>query len=892
MLRTTLAGLRLHKSRYVSTVLAILLGVMFISGTMVFGDTLSANYETSIMGSANRVDVIAVPETPESDGQEVPEDPTPFTDEQLDDVRALPEVAEADGTVLGQAVLLDKEGRAAGFMPPAALTVSEVSRFSAEEGSLPSTGDEVALATSTADQLGFTLGDTVTLLDPEENEREFTVTGLVEFGVDPTYSTAGAVVLDPATVQEMTGQSAYAEIDVLAAEGHTDQEAAEAVTSTLGPRADVQTSEDFGQAMAQAAGTDAQMISTSLLLFALIAMFVAGIVIYNTFAILIAQRQREMALLRCMGAERGQVFRSVLVESAVVGLIASALGVLAGVSIGMAGATFGGPLLAVDDSIDVVIAPTSLLTGLFVGTVVTVFSALVPATHATRVPPLTALRTSATATGLEKGAGRLRIVLGLLIFLASAALVGLGQGAEMSMVGLSLMTAAALTAFVGVVVLGPLLVRGIVRVVGAPLKKVSVPSTLAVDNSIRNPRRAATAMIALTVGATLITGYSVVSASVTETTSQQLDERFPIDYRISPPFTFDDAEAIGEDVGGPEEAEGPQEAPAEDEFETIDGATSEDTAEGEDAESSEAPGIPSEVHSALEDQEVLDKTFGERRVSTEVNGREEVPVTTFTDTEIGVDISGEVVEGDLSDMGPGRAAMSEGFLGDLEVGDTLTIASENGQDLSLEIVAIVRPLQIIGDLTIDEKDFTTAFPEIVEDHDILVRATEGADPAEVREAVHTAVDDHPTLQILSFAESRNQIDQILNSAFYTIAAMLGLAIVIAVFGIANTMALSILERTRESALLRSLGMARGQLRRMLSVEAVLLCLIGAGIGIVLGVVFGWAVSSVVLPGLIISIPVGQIAIFIAVAVVAGLLAAVLPARRAARTSVTGALASG
>ena len=901
MLRTTLAGLRLHTSRYITTMLAILLGVMFVSGTMVFADTLDADYEKTVMGAATSVDAIAVPsEDQGAVADESPADQALLTKEQLDDVRALPEVAEAEGMIRGQAVLLDSEGRAFGYIPPAAVSIGKTNRFSPNEGELPTSGDEIALATSTAQQTDFGVGDTVTVLDLQEEERELTVVGLVDFGVDASFSAGGALVFDQATAEAMTGVSDYDEIDVIAAEGHTDEQVADAVASVLGPRADVRTGEDFGLTMAENAGADTEMMRIALLLFAFIAMFVAGIVIYNTFAILIAQRQREMALLRCVGAKRSQVFGSVLAESLVVGLVSSALGVLSGVGIGMLGARFGGSLMGGDSTVSVVVTPTAVVTGLLVGTVVTVLSALVPALRATRVAPLAALRTSAIAAGLEKGTGRVRVVLGLLAFLASAAMVGLSRAMGPNQMGPVIVTAAALIAFLGVVVLGPLLVRGIVHVVGVPLKKVGVPSRLAVDNSTRSPRRAATAMIALTVGATLITGYSVVSASLETTMTQQLDEQFPMDYQISPQQALEGT--VGEDTEdvqdtSEDDVEGP-EAPSEDHEEgseegehaaTEDAA--EDTPDDTEDELPDFPTIPAEVRDSLEVQEALDTTIGSRNTHVELDDGQLLSVNTYAGGEIGVDITSETIEGDLTEVGPGKAAISEGYVDDLAVGDTLTLPSETGQDLSVEIVAVVEPMQFLTGATLDTEDFTTAFPEIVEDDHLFVRAAQDADPAEVRDAVHAAVDDHPTMQVSSVAEVKNQFTEIMDIAFYTIAAMLGLAIIIAVFGISNTMALSVLERTRESALLRALGLGRAQLRRMLSVEAVLLCLIGASIGIVLGVVFGWAAGASVLPGMIFSAPMDQIAVFIAVAVVAGLVAAVLPARRAARTSITGALAS-
>ncbi|WP_017601827.1 ABC transporter permease [Nocardiopsis lucentensis] len=909
MLRTTLAGLRLHKSRYVTTVLAILLGVMFVSGTMVFADTLNANYEESVMGSAGSVDAIATQAEaePGEDGAYV--EPEPLTADQLEEIRALPEVAEADGMVRGQAILLDSEGRALGFTPPAAVSVEGASRFDAAEGELPSGGDEIALATSTAEQSGFGVGDAVTVLDPEQEKREFTVTGLVNFGVDPSYSLGGAVIFAPDTVTEMTGATGYVEIDAVAAEGYTDEDVVDAVAGVLGTSAEVMTGEAYGLEMAESAGAETEVFRVALLLFAFIAMFVAGIVIYNTFAILIAQRQRELALLRCVGAKRGQVFRSVLLESVVVGLVASALGVLAGVGIGVAGAAFAAPAMGADGGIPLVITPTAILTGLGVGTVVTVVSAMVPALRATRVAPLTALRTSATASGIEKGTGWIRVVFGLVTFAVSGALIALTQMSDMGMSGPIIVTGAALVAFIGVVVLGPLLVRGIVRVVGLPLRRVGVASMLAVDNSVRSPRRAATAMIALTVGATLITGYSVVSASTETTLTRMLDEQFPIDYQINPQFAMEEPAGAGDTPGeettggdapadgtaeGTETAEGTGEPGTDPSAAPAEGAPEADAAEGADtAADTDASGlgtIPEEVRRDLADEPTVAGVFGQRNGYLETGGGQYVDVTAYPGAEYGTDLTMETVEGDLSDVGPGRIALTEGSAEGVSVGDSFALANE-GTEVELEVAAIVEGSTGTGGAILHVDDLTTLFPELTEDQALLIRGAQDADPAELREAVYASVDDHPTLQVMSVAEIKDQFSDMMDIAFYTIAAMLGLAIIIAVFGISNTMALSVLERTRESAMLRALGLARGQLRRMLSVEAVLLCLIGAGIGIVLGVVFGWAAAASALPGMVFSLPVGQIAVFIGVAVLAGLLASILPGRRAAGTSITGALAS-
>ncbi|MGW8436851.1 ABC transporter permease [Nocardiopsis sp. NPDC055879] len=865
MLRTTLAGLRLHKARYVTTTLAILLGVMFISGTMVFADTLEASYEESVMGSATNVDTIAVPAEQQDEAGRYSE-PEPLTEEHLEQIRSLDEVAAADGVVNGHAVLLDAEGRTVGSVPPLGVSVGEATRFTAREGALPTTADEVALGTTTASETGFEVGDTITLLDPDRQEREFTVTGLVNFGIDPEYGFGGAVVMTEDVARRMTGAEGFGEIDVLAAEGVTEEHVTTSVTALLGDAAEVESGTAYGERLTGQGGAQSAILRISLLLFGVIAMFVASIVIYNTFAILIAQRQREMALLRCVGAKRGQVFRSVLTESFVVGLVSSALGVSAGIGAGFLGAWIGGPLLGADVVAAVVIDPNAILAGLLVGTLMTVFSALVPAIRATRVSPLAALRTSATAAGLEKGTGWPRVVFGVLTFVVSGVLVTGVRLIGPNPMNLFVVTGAALLAFLGVVVLGPLLVHWCAGVLGLPLRRMGVPSRLAVDNSTRNPRRAATAMIALTVGATLITGYSVVSATVESTMTKILDDAFLSDYRIDPQYA---PEGGGADASVEEEAG--DELPVDFSF------------------------VPDQVRSDLEREPSIESVFGERHDYTESDAAMEesdgtIPVTTYNGAEPGTDLTADLVEGDLADLGPGTVILSEDFAVDRGVGDTIGLASPEGE-LEFEIVAVAEDMQAFFGATVITEDYERIFPEGTQDSSLMIRGVPDADPAELREAVYSSVDDHPTLQVGSDTEIKNQFSEMMDVAFYTIAAMLGLAIIIAVFGISNTMALSVLERTRESAMLRALGLTKAQLRRMLAIESVLLCLIGAGVGIVLGVVFGWAASIAVLPNLVFTFPGPQIAVFITVAIVAGLLSAVLPARRAAGTSITGALGS-
>ncbi|WP_017541895.1 ABC transporter permease [Nocardiopsis halophila] len=844
MLRTTLAGLRMHKARLVTTALAIALGVMFVTGTLVFGDTLEEGYSTKMMGAADDFAAVAVPAADE-DVPADPEAPAPtLPADALEKVRDLPEVAAAGGTTRGDAPLLDKDGRSVGTMPTVGMSVGPDTRFQPTEGSLPEGPGEVALATTSAGATGYGVGDTVTVLDAEGERNEFTVSGLIDFGVDGELAYRGVVAFDEDTAREMTGAEGYSEIDATAAEGATDAEVVSAIEGVTGSDADVETGASYGEQLAENAGGDTQVLTVGLMLFALISVFVAAIVIYNTFAILVAQRQREMALLRCVGSARGQVFRSVLTEALVVGLVASAAGVAVGVGAGWAGFAFGGEALGADTSQPLVVRALPVAIGMTVGTVMALGAALLPAWRATRVPPLAALRTSATAQGLEKGIGWVRITVGAVLFLISGGIVSVattsgGVGAT----GMVLTTVAGLICFVGVVVLSPLLVRAVVAAVSPLMRRIGVASMLAADNSRRSPKRAATAMIALTVGATLITGYAVVNASLKTTMDEMLAEQFPADYLVSAPM--DERDAV----------------------------------------------IPQSSVDELKESDALGTVIEQRRTYTESDEASgDLPVSTYIGGTLGEDLKNDAVSGSLADMGPGKVAVSKGYAGDREAGDMLPVDTETGEK-EYEIAAVLEDGGVLWGATLAPKDFEKAFPGVDGTSDMLVNGAEGASAQQVRDAVYDAVADAPKVGVDSMAEMKAQFDDVLNIAFLAIAAMLGLAIIIAVFGIANTMALSVLERTRESAMLRALGLARGQLRRMLSIEAVVLCLIGAGVGILLGIVFGWAAGTAAMPSMVFTLPVAQIAVFIGVAVAAGLLASVLPGRQAAGASITGALAS-
>ncbi|MCF6467153.1 FtsX-like permease family protein [Nonomuraea sp. MG754425] len=827
MLRTALAGLRAHRLRLLLTSLAIMLGVGFIAGTFVLNDTVQAGFAQRVTADAAKVDVAVLPART---GATVPH-------RVLERVRALPGVTEAQGLIRGGAPVLGKDGKTFGNAPTTALSVvrGPLDRTHVVSGTGPGTDDQAAvLDENTARAQGFRLGDTITVLDAGRSAHRFRLVGLIDTGVDQMLAYTGAVGFTHATAQRMTGVKGYAEIDVA---GTVSKQA---VAAAVGGAYAVRTGDELADDLARAAGIETRMLTLGLLMFGVVAMAVAALVIYNTFNILVAQRTREMALLRCIGATRGQVFGSILLESAVVGLLASALGLFIGY--GLAALTLS-VLTALDAPLPtdaaIALTPATIGTGLAVGLVVTVCAALLPARAATRVPPVSALRSRAEEqtfrTGLARGAFAALFLAAGLGTTAVGAFV-LEPGREVSL--LVVVAGGALT-FLAVLILGPVLVRPLSALVGwAPRRLFGVPGRLAVDNSGRNPRRAATTTVALTIGVTLMTLISVVTASTRTTMTVKLDEQFPIDFLL--------------------------------------------------ADQERASVVPRSVAEELRGRPELASVAQIRQVEAPVMG-ERLTVGTYSGP-----VRPYVAAGSMAGFGPGQAALDEitaERLG-VRVGDAVSLRTGRAGTVSLKVVALLDGNQSgLPPVTLAERPFESYFGS-VPDARVMVTIKDGVPEERARAVVDAAAAPYPAVQVSSSTEVRGQFDETLDMMLMIISGLLGLAILISLLGIANTLSLSVHERTRESALLRALGLTRAQLRRMVSVEALILGLIGALVGVVLGVVFGWAAMRAMLEGSVLSVPVPQIVLFVVLSGLAGVLAAVLPARRAARASIVGSLATG
>jgi putative ABC transport system permease protein len=832
VLKTTLAGLRAHLLRLILTALAITLGVGFVSGTFVLTDTMRSGFDQQFTASADKVSVAVLKKR--SDDPAIP-------GALLTRLTGLPGVQDAQGQIRGDAPLVGRDGKVYGDAPTLGLSIptGPLQRYRLTSGRLPTSDGTVVLDTKTARRNGFGVGGSVKVLDRQGRPRTFTVSGLMDFGVDQEIGYRGAVGFTPAVATEMTGERGFVEIDLKAASGTSDARLREAVAASAGGSYDVVTSGRLAKRLSASSGVSPEQIGIFFLAFAIVALFVSALVIYNTFNILIAQRTREMALLRCVGATKAQVFRGVLLESLIVGIVASALGVIAGIGLGTGGAAIfasadGGSLGPVT------VSPTPVVVGMAAGMLVTLVAALLPARAATRVPPIAALRRQ--TEGPVKGrAGVVRLIIGGPAALLGLALVGLALASSPSSNAFLLVLAGAMAIFFGVVALSPLIVRWLSALVGwLPARFLGVPGRLARENAGRNPKRAAITTIALTVGVTLMTMFSVALSSTEATASAKLTEQFPVDYQLST------------QIGGDRL-------------------------------------IPRQVAADLRAKPQLAEVIEEREATGRLSGHD-LPIGTVTGHSLGRSIKPTMVAGSVIDLRPGTVALTETEAKDLGVGigRRLTLG-EGARAFPLEVAAIFTGEAPIPSITITERDFDRAFGA-KDDTTVAVMAKKGVPSDESRQVVEQATQAYPMVKVASLADVKDQFTKALNQLFVLVGALLGLAIIISLIGIANTLTLSVVERTRESALLRALGLTRRGLRWMLSLEAVIMAVIGALLGVVLGTGFGWAALSANFDGAVLGFPLLRILAFVVIAGLAGLLAAVIPSRRAAKASIVESLA--
>lgn len=830
MLDLTLATLRSQSRRYLAPGLAILLGVAFVAATLCLGKTMSASTMSALTGDLKNYAAVVVP------GKDSAENVIPAA--ALDTVRGTPGVQDVRAERTGYGRLA---GKAGGSFVLLASSPSPTSRATTSAGRLPQRPAEIALSRTVAASAGLTVGDVATIT-PEQSDdagrapagaaSRAEVVGIVDAAKDPRYAGGSPLVFATADqVATWTGQHGYTELDVVAAPGTTPEQLRAALADRVGPGSTVRTGAEQAQAAVTTVTGGTDFTTILLLGFAAIALFVSALVMANAFTILLARRSRETALLRCVGATRTQVLRSALAESAVLGVIASAVGVLTGVVLARA-LVFAGNRLEIGVLLtDFSVPWTAVALPMVVGLVVTVAATLLPIARSARVTPLPALQ-PALAVRARSRAGLVRIVLGLVLVAAGAGMLALGVTAP----SLPVAMLGGAASFLGVLLAGGVLVPAVARLVGAlPARVAGVPGQLAVDNAVRHPARAAATTSALLIGVTLISMMIVGTATGKTSVDRELDRQFAIDAAVS----------------------------------------------------SSAANLPRSSVAALADGPGVVASAALKGATLTVAGARDQEV-------VGIPASAAGVVHDASRLAalrPGTIIVSADTAAahDLRNGSAVTLRGAAGQ-----ATLHARVEDSFGQpWAVTESDLQRLAPEAGV-RSVLLRFAPGADLADALDGVRAAVASVPDVTVGGSAPQREQITRALDIMLAVVTALLAVSVLIAVVGIGNALSLSVLERSRESALLRALGLTRGQLRATLAIEAGVLALVATVLGTVLGVVYGWLGPMSVLGSemqITLGLPWQRLLMVAAGALVAGLLASVLPARRAARTAPAAALAA-
>ena len=848
MIRVALRGLLGRKLRATLTAIAIILGVTMVSGTYVLTDSIDRAFDNIFSdvreGSNAVISGKSAFDLSEGSGATAPS----FDQALLGEVQELPDVAEAEGSVDGEAQLIGDDGKAIvyGGAPNLGFSIAEgESRFNPlqlVEGSWPGNGD-VVIDAATADKEDFVVGDTIGI-QGAGSVQNLRISGIVKFGSVSTIGGATLAGFDLATAQRIFDKPGKLdEIAVAAAPGVSDEQLVRQIQGILPTNTEVQTAAEQARSDGEETDEFISFLQTFLLVFAGVALFVGAFVIANSLSITIAQRTREFATLRTIGASRRQVLMSIIVESLVVGVIASVIGLFLG--LGLARLLFW-----LFEAVGFTLPNTGLLiqtrtvvVALLVGVLVTLFASLRPAIRATRVPPIAAVREGATLP--ESRFARFRALGAIIVtVLGFAALIfGLfGSGLDTTQI-LLFMGLGAVLIFFGVALFASKLVPALAAVLGWPAAKLGGASgQLARGNAKRNPQRTASTAAALMIGLALVTLVAVLGQGIRSTFTDAVDSIFVADYAITAQNNFSPI---------------PIEA----------------------AEAAEGAAGAESVASVRTGEALV---FGEPSFVTAVTPNS------------GSAINLEWKDGSqavFDELGADGAFIDDGFAEDhnLTVGSPLTITTPTGKQLDLTVKGIFDPPaggSPFGNVTFSSETFDANYDQPQNLYSFV--ETGGGVTDANTQSLESALADFPNAKAQTREEFKDNQVSFLNNILNILYVLLALSIVVSLFGIVNTLVLTVFERTRELGMLRAIGMTRRQVRRMIRYESVITALIGAVLGIVLGIVLAgllvWRVDFIDF-----SIPIGQVIVFAIAAIIVGVIAAIFPARRAARLNPLQAL---
>ncbi|GAA0404560.1 ABC transporter permease [Streptomyces luteireticuli] len=850
VLKTSLRNFLAHKGRMALSAVAVLLSVAFVCGTLVFTDTMTATFDKLFGATAS--DVAVVPQ--KNDHAQDTGRPQTLPASLAGRLAKVPGAAKVQPLVSSQRLTItdaDNESLSpSSGAPTVGVNWHEGQKKSVEitSGHEPHGAGEAVLDKDTADKHHVKMGDTLRVTTAP-GDFSVRVVGIATYRT--TNPGAAVVYLDTPTAQaKLLGTTgACTGFGLTATSGVTHDQLKKNVTSAIGTDYTVRTAAETKKENEKDFGSVLDVLKYALLGFAGIAVLVGIFLIVNTFSMLVAQRTREIGLMRAIGSSRRQVNRSVLTEALLLGVVGSVLGIGGGIALAVGLMELMGSLGMKLDLGELTVKPATPLVGLAVGVVVTVLAAYLPARRAGKISPMAALRDAGNPADAK--AGKIRTAIGLVLTGAGAAALVAAGNADDAAGGSGLLALGVLLTLVGFVVVGPLLAGLVVRVISAVVLRVFGPvGRLAERNALRNPRRTGATASALMIGLALVAALSVVGSSMIASATEQLDRSVGADF-------------IVDGNNGPL-----------------------------------TPAMIRAVKSAGHVEHVTEYAVVQARITTPDGKTGDQRLTAASPTYAD-DVRAGTVAGELT-AAYGKDAMSvpEGYAKDhgVKVGDRLKVAMVDGRTAELKVGAITS-----DDTSIDKgamyTNIATARQYLPADRMppplmMLAKAKDGqADEAAA--ALKAALKDYPQLKVRDQADYKklikDQVGQLLNMIY----GLLALAIVVAVLGVVNTLALSVVERTREIGLMRAIGLSRRQLRRMIRLESVVIALFGALLGLGLGMAWGATAQKLLaLQGLgVLDIPWPTIGTVFLGSALVGLLAALVPAFRAGRMNVLNAIAT-
>jgi putative ABC transport system permease protein len=848
MLRATIKSLLARKLRLVLTAIAVVLGVGFTAGTFILTDTALASFDDLFGQAYANIDVVVQahqafnPTEGGSGGGGGGQELNPVPESILPTVKAVSGVQYAEGSVQSLAQIIDPAtGKviSSGGAPTIGSSWSpNLSAFTLVEGGSPPTGDhQVAIDAGTASDHGLQVGQQVRVVTPSGTD-DYTISGLVRFGSSNSLLGASFALFDLPTAQRLFDREGHFDFIYVKGDGSVSpDELATRITGVLPARFEAKTGTTAASEQQDQVNKGLGFLRTGLLVFGFVALFVGAFIIFNTFNIVVAQRSRELALFRALGARRRQVMTSVLVEAAVVGLVASIVGVGVGVVLAIG-------LKALVAAIGLKLPPTALViasrtvvVSLLLGTGITIAAAISPARRASRVAPIEALRESTTpTTGIRR-----RIIVGTLVTLLGIVALAAGLFGGVSNAGLVVGFGAALT-FVGVAMLSPLVARPISTVLGRPFRR-SVAGKLGGENANRNPRRTASTAAALMIGLGLVAFVAVFAASLKSSVTAVLDETLRSDLMLTAqqftPFSPQLARDLSSDT----------------DFSTV---------------SSLRQGAEAKVRSS----------------TTFPVGIDPATITQVANIEMD---SGSMAG--LSQPNTVAVSRTEADSKGFTVGSTVPMEFARTGMQQLTVVGTFEPNALLNDYAISLDTYDRNVAQVL-DSLVFLQYAPGIDQATARTKVEALVtQNYPSVQVNNQEETKQEYIKQVDQLFAIVYVLLILSVLISAFGIVNTLGLSIYERIRELGLLRAVGMSKRQVKRMVRVEAVIIAVLGAVLGLAVGILFGWALQQALSDVGIdrLAIPVGQLIIMLVVAALIGVVAAIWPARRAAKLDILQAI---